>query len=214
MKIYWGIYHCLLLISFCKSPPFEISCSWPPSLLPVISLLLDNVGAGLPIYIFISTCISLLWEQEGGIFTLLVLVGMFCIAAATNIIYIYTAELYPTVIRYNNKIQTKKVRRWKHQCDKWSRQKDYNQDRLWLRRFHNTDLCTCDHTEAEFLEEIQIKVLRVFLLAIQCHLYSFALRFLFLQTHATTYSFYSALLYTVKETGGKPDRKPHPLPMV
>jgi hypothetical protein len=44
------------------------------------------------------------------------------------------------------------------------------------------------------------------------HLYSFALRFLFLQPHATSYSFYSALLYTVKEKGGKPDRKPYPLP--
>ncbi len=28
----------------------------------------------------------------------------------------------------------------------------------------------------------------------------------------TSYSFCSALLYTVKEKGGKPDRKPHPLP--
>jgi hypothetical protein len=45
-------------------------------------------------------------------------------------------------------------------------------------------------------------------------LYSFDLRFLFLQTHATSYSFCSALLYTVKETGGKPDRKPHPFPMI
>ncbi len=35
--------------------------------------------------------------------------------------------------------------------------------------------------EAEFLDEIQTKVLRVFLLAIHSHLYSFALRFLFLQ---------------------------------
>ncbi len=57
------------------------------------------------------------------------------------------------------------------------------------------------------------KVLRVFLLAIKSYLYSFALRFLFLQTHATSYSFHSALLYTVKEKGGKPDRKPN-FPMV
>jgi hypothetical protein len=63
--------------------------------------------------------------------------------------------------------------------------------------------------EAEFLDEIQTKVLRVFLLAIQ--LYSFSLRFLFL-ANATSYSFYSVLLYTVKEKGGKPDRKLLPLP--
>jgi hypothetical protein len=44
------------------------------------------------------------------------------------------------------------------------------------------------------------------------HPYSFALRFIFLQTHATSYSFYSKLLNTVKEKGGKPDRKPYPLP--
>ncbi len=55
------------------------------------------------------------------------------------------------------------------------------------------------------------KVLRVFLLAIQSHIYSFASRF-FLQTHATSYSFFSTLLYSVKEKGGKPDRKPQPLP--
>jgi hypothetical protein len=61
--------------------------------------------------------------------------------------------------------------------------------------------------EVEF--EIQTKV---FLLAIQSHLYSFALRFLFFQTHTTSYSFYSALLCTVKEKGGKLDRKS--LPMV
>jgi hypothetical protein len=42
-------------------------------------------------------------------------------------------------------------------------------------------------TAAEFLDEIQTKVLRDFLLVI--HLYSFALRFLLLQTHATSYSF-------------------------
>jgi hypothetical protein len=42
-----------------------------------------------------------------------------------------------------------------------------------------------------------------------------ALRILFLLTHATSYSFYSSvtqLLYTVKEKGGNPDRKPHSLP--
>ncbi len=38
----------------------------------------------------------------------------------------------------------------------------------------------------------------------QNHLYSFALRFIFLQTHATSCSFYC---FTVKEKGGKPDRK-------
>jgi hypothetical protein len=55
-----------------------------------------------------------------------------------------------------------------------------------------------------FLDEIQT---RVFLLAIQSHL--LALRFLFLQTHATSYIFFSA--YTVKEKGEKPDRKPFPM---
>jgi hypothetical protein len=44
----------------------------------------------------------------------------------------------------------------------------------------------------------------------QSHLlYNFALRFIFLQIHATSYSFQSN---TIKETGGKPDRKPYPLP--
>jgi hypothetical protein len=56
-------------------------------------------------------------------------------------------------------------------------------------------------SEAEFLIEIQTKVLRVVLLVILSHLYSFALRFLFLQTHTVS----------VKEKGGKPDRKPYPL---
>ncbi len=53
---------------------------------------------------------------------------------------------------------------------------------------------------------------RVFLLAIHSHIYTFSLRFLFLQTHATSYSFFSSLLYTVKEKGRKPNRKPYPLP--
>jgi hypothetical protein len=47
-------------------------------------------------------------------------------------------------------------------------------------------------SQAEFLDKIRTKVFRVFLLAIHSHLYSFALRFLFPQTHATSYSFYSS----------------------
>jgi hypothetical protein len=66
--------------------------------------------------------------------------------------------------------------------------------------------------EVKFLDEIETKVSRVFLLAIHSHLYSFALRFFFLQTHAISYSFFSVLQYTVKEKGEKPDTKPYPLP--
>jgi hypothetical protein len=67
---------------------------------------------------------------------------------------------------------------------------------------------------AGFLDEIQTKVLRVFLLAIHSHLYSFALRFLFLQTYATSYSFYSLVIVHCKgeRRKTKPDRKLHPLP--
>ncbi len=43
--------------------------------------------------------------------------------------------------------------------------------------------------EAEFLDEIQNKSLRVFLIAIHSHLYSFALRLKFLRNHATSYKF-------------------------
>jgi hypothetical protein len=64
------------------------------------------------------------------------------------------------------------------------------------------------HSEAEFSDEIQTKVLRVFLLAIHSHAYSFALRFIFLQTHATSYSYCTP----VKEKGGKPDRKENNIP--
>ena len=43
--------------------------------------------------------------------------------------------------------------------------------------------------EAKFLDDIWTKVLRVFLLVIHSHLYSFALIFLFLQTQGTSWSF-------------------------
>ncbi len=60
-----------------------------------------------------------------------------------------------------------------------------------------------DAAEAEFLEEIQAKVL----LAIHSHLFSLALRFLFLQTHTTSYSFYrSTTVHCIGERN-KPDRK-------
>ncbi len=63
--------------------------------------------------------------------------------------------------------------------------------------------------DAELMDEIQAKALRVFLLAIHSHLYSFALRFIFLQTHATSYSFYSLATLHCK---GERTIKPYPLP--
>ncbi len=55
---------------------------------------------------------------------------------------------------------------------------------------YNSTCSTKECPEDEFWDEIQTKILRVFLLAIHIHLYSLALRFIFLQTHATSYSFY------------------------
>jgi hypothetical protein len=59
--------------------------------------------------------------------------------------------------------------------------------------------CCCDYPlpEAEFLDEIQTKSFPpCYSLSALQH----SLRFLFLQTHATSYSFSVQLLYTVKET--------------
>ncbi len=61
-----------------------------------------------------------------------------------------------------------------------------------------TLLYTYLNPEAESLDEIQAKVLRVFLLAIHSHLFSFALRFLFLQNRTTSYSFYSSVTVLCK----------------
>jgi len=66
-----------------------------------------------------------------------------------------------------------------------------------------------NYTEAEFLDKVQTKVLRVFLLAIHSHLYNFAENSRNLLCISTV-----QLLYTVKEKGGNPDRKPYPLPNV
>ncbi len=62
------------------------------------------------------------------------------------------------------------------------------------------------------MDEIQTKVLSVLLLAIHSHLYSFALRFIILQTHTTSYNFYNSAAVHCKGQRRKPDRKPHPLP--
>jgi hypothetical protein len=68
--------------------------------------------------------------------------------------------------------------------------------------------------EAEFLYDIQTKAVRVFLVVIHSHLHSFfALRFIFLLTQSNSYFCSSVTVqYTVKVKGGKPDRKPYPLP--
>jgi hypothetical protein len=79
---------------------------------------------------------------------------------------------------------------------------------LYYRRGRSGAFTVLSTAAAEFLDEIQTKVLRVFLIAILSHLYSFSLRFILLQAHATSYD----LLYTAKENGGKPDRKPYHLP--
>jgi hypothetical protein len=74
------------------------------------------------------------------------------------------------------------------------------------------ELCADCNTEAEFLDEIQTKVLKVLLLAIHCHFYSFALRFIFFKlTQPLTVSTIH-LLYTLKKKGGKTDENHTPLP--
>ncbi len=66
--------------------------------------------------------------------------------------------------------------------------------------------------EAQFLDESHTKVLTFFLLAI----HNLALKFLYLQAHETSYSFYSSIIVHCKgerrKPDRKPDRKPYPLP--
>ncbi len=71
--------------------------------------------------------------------------------------------------------------------------------RLWL--VHFWSFVSSHWPEAKFLDEI----LRVFLLVIHSHLYSFAWDFHFSKLT-------QPLTVSVKEKGGKPDRKPFPLP--
>jgi hypothetical protein len=56
------------------------------------------------------------------------------------------------------------------------------------------------------LEEVQTNVFRVFLLVIHSHLYSFAWDLYF-------FKLTQPLTVSVKEKGGKLDRKPYPLPL-
>jgi hypothetical protein len=66
--------------------------------------------------------------------------------------------------------------------------------------------------DAEFLDVIGTKILRVFRLAINSHLYGFAVKFIFLQSHATLTVSTVLLQYTVNEKGGKPARNHTPFP--
>ncbi len=59
--------------------------------------------------------------------------------------------------------------------------------------FFRGTLKISDPFRGQILGQIQTKVLRVFLVAIHSHLDSFALRFLFLQTPATSYRFFSSV---------------------
>jgi hypothetical protein len=73
----------------------------------------------------------------------------------------------------------------------------------------------CTQTVAEVLDEIQTKVLRVFLLAIHSHLHSFALRWLFLRTHTTSYVLRistAQLLSNVKKKEGNLEENHTPFP--
>jgi hypothetical protein len=70
-------------------------------------------------------------------------------------------------------------------------------------------------SKAEFSDEIQTKGFRVFPLVIRSHLYRFAFRFLFLENHSTSYSFYSSVTVHCKGEGGKHLIENHTLfPMV
>ncbi len=76
--------------------------------------------------------------------------------------------------------------------------------------------CSSYDPEAQFLDEIQTKSSTVFLLAlaIQSHL-QLCLEISISSNSRNLLCISTVkLLYTVKEKGGKPDRKPYPLPFV
>jgi hypothetical protein len=62
--------------------------------------------------------------------------------------------------------------------------------------------------EVEYLDEIQTKIFKVFLIAIYSYLYTLQLC-LEISISSNSRNLSQFLLYTVKEKGGKPDRKPY-----
>ncbi len=67
--------------------------------------------------------------------------------------------------------------------------------------------------EVKYLDEIQTKIFKVFLIAIHSYLYTLQLC-LEISISSNSRNLLQFLLYTVKEKGGKPDRKPYLLPYV
>ncbi len=87
---------------------------------------------------------------------------------------------------------------------------------LWKKMFLSKSVTKLEDLmvqDADFLEEIQTKVWRVFLLVIHSHLYSLAMRFLFFQTHATSYSFYICITLHCKGERMKIWQKTTPPPL-
>jgi hypothetical protein len=80
----------------------------------------------------------------------------------------------------------------------------------WFDLAYISDISRWYRPEAEFLDEIQTKILRVFLLVIHSHFRSFACDYFFKLTQPNTVS----TVHTAhcEEKGGKPYRKPYPLP--
>jgi hypothetical protein len=94
---------------------------------------------------------------------------------------------------------------FKRRCTGTAHRRPVNNGSIIILLLYCTRECSCflnkwdtNCPRAKFLDEIQTKVLKVFLLAIHSHLYSFAVRFLFHQTHATSNSFYSSVTVQCK----------------
>ncbi len=87
----------------------------------------------------------------------------------------------------------------------------YQCDWLYIQSI-NSDIATKLLCRGRILGRNPDKSLGVVLLAIHSYLYSFAFRFVFLQTHGTSYNFFSSVTVHCKGERRKPDRKPYPFP--